>query len=107
MQNSGYSFFRSLTLIVTGLDADIDADVGYANYTVSVINMYFTEYFPRAIAIANGLRAGGYVETFIYTTHAWLVSLYLDCPPHLVLNDGIQLKVSWFARILQIYVLNY
>jgi len=69
-------------------------DVGYANYTVGVINKYFTEYFPRAIEIANGLRTGGYVETFIYTTHAWLVSLYLDCPPNLVLTDGIQLQVS-------------
>jgi len=72
----------------------IAADVGYAAYTINVVNKYFTEYFPRAIEIATGLRNGGYVETFIYTTHAWLVSLYLDCPPHLVLTKGIQLQVS-------------
>jgi len=71
----------------------IDTDVGYADYTVNIINKYFTQYFPRAIAVANGLRDGGYVETLIYTTHAWLVSLYLDCPPNLVLA-GIQLQVS-------------
>lgn len=52
------------------------------------------EYFPRAIDIAKGLRTGGYVDTFIYTTHAWLVSLYLDCPPNLAFADGIQLQVS-------------
>jgi len=72
----------------------IGADVGYANYTISVINEYFTEYFPRAVEIASGLQTGGYVETFIYTTHAWLVSLYLDCPPNLALADGIRLQVT-------------
>lgn len=77
-----------------------DADVGYADYTVNIINKYFTEYFPRAVEIADGLRNGGYVETFIDTTHAWLVSLYLDCPPNLVLAKGIQLQVSVFAGVL-------
>ena len=72
----------------------VGTDVGYANYSVGVINKYFTEYFPRAVDVANGLRSGGYVETFIYTTHAWLVSLYLDCPPNLVLVDGIRLQVT-------------
>jgi len=72
----------------------VGTDVGYADYSVSVINKYFTEYFPRAVDVANGLRSGGYVETFIYTTHAWLVSLYLDCPPNLVLVNGIRLQVT-------------
>jgi len=70
------------------------------NYTICVINKYFTEYFPRAIEIATGLRNGSYVETFIYTTHAWLVSLYLDCPPNLVLADDIQLQVSLSAGVV-------
>jgi len=82
----------------------IGADVGYANYTVNVINKYFTEYFPRAIEIADGLRTGGYVETFIYTTHAWLVSLYLDCPPNLVLADGIRLQVTDSVCLLKMCV---
>jgi len=73
---------------------DIGADVGYANYTVNIINKYFTEYFPRAVEIAKDLWTGGYVETFIYTTHPWLVSLYLDCPPNLRLTDGSQLQVG-------------
>jgi len=91
---SAYCWLQfSRRLISISLSVDIAADVGYANYTVNVINEYFTEYFPRAVAIANGLRTGGYVETFIYTTHPWLVSLYLDCPPNLVLA-GVQLQVS-------------
>jgi len=81
-------------LICISLAVDTGADVGYANYTINIINEYFTEYFPRAIDIARGLRSGGYVETFIYTTHAWLVSLYLDCPSNLILADGIRLQVS-------------
>ena len=67
-------------------------EVGFIN---NVLNMYFTEYFPRAARVGQALSDGGYVETFTYTTHPWLVSLYLDCPPHLILS-GIQLKVSIF-----------
>ncbi|WAR01890.1 hypothetical protein MAR_008448 [Mya arenaria] len=33
----------------------------------------------------------GYVETFIYTTHPWLLSLYINCPYNSSLN-GIMLK---------------
>ncbi|XP_041370965.1 uncharacterized protein LOC121384574 isoform X2 [Gigantopelta aegis] len=67
-------------------------DVGYngipkkTGFVNNVINTYFTEYFPRAINLSQELRKGEYVESFIYTTHPWLVSLYLDCPD-LVLNQ--------------------
>ena len=86
-------------MITISLAVDVGADVGYANFSVRIINEYFTEYFPRAVKIANGLRTGGYVETFIYTTHAWLVSLYLDCPPNLVLTEGIMLQVSQLVSV--------
>ncbi|KAK6192649.1 hypothetical protein SNE40_004086 [Patella caerulea] len=33
----------------------------------------------------------GYEERLIYTTHPWLVSFYLDCPPNLVLS-GVKLQ---------------
>ena len=67
--------------------------MGYANFSIAIVNEYFTTYFDRAADLANQLRDGGYVESFVYTTHPWLVSLYLDCPPHLVLAN-IALKVS-------------
>lgn len=63
-------------------------DVGYASFVSNIINDYFHIYFPRAI------RLGAEAEPdagFIYTTHPWLVSLYLDCPPNLVFND-IEIK---------------
>uniref|UniRef100_A0A0B7AAX7 Glycoside hydrolase family 38 N-terminal domain-containing protein n=1 Tax=Arion vulgaris TaxID=1028688 RepID=A0A0B7AAX7_9EUPU len=55
----------------------LDQDVGFA---VQVLNRYQTEYFVRAINMSRSLINLGYVERFIYTTHPWLVSLYLNCP---------------------------
>ena len=67
-------------------------DVGFngiwplTGFVNNVINKYFTEYFPQAIHLAkNAKHDPSY--SFIYTTHPWLVSLYLDCPPNLVLNN--------------------
>ena len=67
-------------------------DVGYADLVNNILNRYFQHYFSLATAVWRGLKNGGYVETFIYTTHPWLVSLYLDCPPNLVLS-GVKLQV--------------
>jgi hypothetical protein len=44
---------------------------------------YFKDYFPAAIATAAALRARGGPERYVYLTHSWLVSLYLDCPSKL------------------------
>lgn len=71
-------------------------DVGYdgikgTGFINNVLNQYFNVYFPRAIKVSEDLRDQGYVENFIYTTHPWLVSLYVDCPPEFWLN-GIKLK---------------
>ena len=49
-------------------------------YIVNVLNWYFQVYFPRAARLADELRDIRANETFIYTTHPWLVNLYLDCP---------------------------
>ena len=62
-------------------------DVGYANFINVIMDEYFTQYFDRAISLAESLRSGGFSESFIYTTHPWLVSLYLDCPPQLTLAN--------------------
>jgi hypothetical protein len=49
---------------------------GYIN---NILNRYFSLYFPRALAIAAALRALNGPERFIYTTHPFLLSLYLHC----------------------------
>lgn len=45
----------------------------------NILNIYFSTYFPRAIAVADALRSLGGPERLIYTTHAWLVHMYLHC----------------------------
>eukprot|EP01118_Nematostelium_gracile_P005782 TRINITY_DN1838_c0_g1_i1.p1 TRINITY_DN1838_c0_g1~~TRINITY_DN1838_c0_g1_i1.p1 ORF type:complete len:717 (-),score=180.87 TRINITY_DN1838_c0_g1_i1:73-2223(-) len=65
----------SMNHLDIGFDG-IDPTIGYA---VNVINKYFDEYFPLAINVSTQLREKGGIERLIYTTHPWLVSLYLDC----------------------------
>ena len=53
----------------------------YTGALLSVLNMYFVEYFPAAIATAIELRRRGGPERLRYMTHAYIVDLYLECPP--------------------------
>lgn len=53
---------------------------GFTGLISDVVNEYFTNYFPAAVATATSLVARNGTERLIYTTHSWLVSLYLDCP---------------------------
>jgi len=69
------------------------SDVGYADVINDILNEYFQKYFHLATTTWKALKDGGYVETFIYTTHPWLVSMYLDCPPNMVLS-GVKLQVG-------------
>ena len=83
-------------------------DVGYngipkTGFVVNVLNMYFQEYFPRAIRLAAEMNdlypAGG----FIYTTHPWLIKLYLDCPPYLFLS-GVHLECPTESEVQEFEV---
>ena len=40
---------------------------------------YFDVFWPRAMRIAEELRAGGHNETYTYTTFSWLISLFFSC----------------------------
>tara|TARA_B110000208_G_scaffold130755_1_gene158559 strand:- start:3591 stop:4208 length:618 start_codon:yes stop_codon:yes gene_type:complete len=60
-------------------------DVGYTDTAVGVINEYFETFFPRAIAIGAAMRArAGKPERLKWMTQSYLVTLFLDCPPHIV-----------------------
>eukprot|EP01126_Amoeba_proteus_P059319 TRINITY_DN7739_c0_g1_i8.p1 TRINITY_DN7739_c0_g1~~TRINITY_DN7739_c0_g1_i8.p1 ORF type:complete len:363 (-),score=58.11 TRINITY_DN7739_c0_g1_i8:168-1256(-) len=66
-------------------------DVGYNGIPVTgfinnVLNVYFHSHFPRALRLQKALRLLGSTDRFIYTTHPWLVSLYLDCPTLVLAN---------------------
>lgn len=70
-------------------------DVGYNGIPElglinNIMNIYFAEYFPRAISVANALRDHGGPERLIYTTHGWLAHLYMHCPENFTLS-GITL----------------
>ena len=75
-------------------------DIGFAIHTpegnpigfmANVVNSYTSEYFPAAINLARALRELGSPHRFVYTTHPWLVSLYIDCPENVVLANGTKL----------------
>ena len=70
-------------------------DVGYngipgLGLINNIVNRYFSVYFPRAISVAQDLTARNEGPRLIYTTHAWLLSMYLHCPANFTLS-GIPL----------------
>ena len=52
--------------------------MGFTGLTNEVCDLYFNHHFPAAIATAAALRKRGGEEQFIYTSHPWLVTEYLD-----------------------------
>lgn len=55
-------------------------DVGYASFINNIDNEYFHGYFPKAKLLADQMRALEGTDRFIYVTHPWLMSFFLDCP---------------------------
>jgi len=70
-------------------------DVGYNGIPqvgfINILNIHFHEYSPRASRLSDEMYSIDRRAGFVYTTHPWLISLYLDWPPNLVLN-GIPLE---------------
>ena len=82
---------RVHVIFMNHLDVGYDGIYPKTGFINNVLNKYFEIYFPMAISLAKGIKQWNSKLSFIYTTHPWLVSLYLDCPPNMVLN-GIQLS---------------
>ncbi|KAJ9464546.1 hypothetical protein DIPPA_09975 [Diplonema papillatum] len=64
-------------------------DAGYTDTTTNVVNEYFTQFFPRAAALGFELESQAVNASsprLRWLTQAYLVSLYLNCPP----NQGLQ-----------------
>lgn len=61
----------------------IEPELGY---DAAVINKYFDWYFPLAVRLGRLLDSRPGPERHIYTTHSYLVSLYLACPPAMGLH---------------------
>ena len=67
---------------------DVGYHVGYGAFARinEVLQTYVDVFFPRAVAMARALRDLGGSERLLYTSHAWLLSLYLHCPANLTLS---------------------
>jgi hypothetical protein len=52
-----------------------------APFTWALLDYYFNVAFPMAINTSQSLETGGNAS-YVYTTHCWLVSYFLDCPSH-------------------------
>src|SRR5664279_1105236 len=52
-------------------------DAGFIDTQANVVRQYFTEYFPRAIRVANDMRQSG-DQRYVWTTGSWLLYEYLE-----------------------------
>lgn len=52
-------------------------DAGFIDTQTAVVHRYFTEYFPKAIQVAEQLRNSG-TERYVWTTGSWLLYEYLE-----------------------------
>ena len=74
-------------------------DVGYngisptTGFINNVLNTYINTYIPRAYLLHDAMVKGGYEETFIWTTHPWIINMFLNCPQNFTLS-GVTLKVG-------------
>ena len=59
-------------------------DAGFTDQLDTVINSYFSVFFPGAVRLAAELRSQGGEERLRWMTQSWLVALYLECPKHLL-----------------------
>ena len=69
------------------LDVGYDGILPTTGFVNNVLNKYFVEYFPRAIKFAHIMKYLDPDSGFIYTTHPWLLALYLNCPANFTLSD--------------------
>ena len=52
-------------------------DAGFVDTQAAVVRRYFTEYFPKAIQVADEMRQSG-TNRYVWTTGSWLLYEYLE-----------------------------
>lgn len=52
-------------------------DAGFIDTQANVVRRYFSEFFPKAIAVANQMRESGQ-HRYVWTTGSWLLYEYLE-----------------------------
>ena len=65
------------------LDVGLNKALQFAQFcngfATKIVQQYFDDFIPRAISIAKELNDDE--DSFAYTLHPWIVSLYVDCVP--------------------------
>lgn len=56
-------------------------DVGFTDTVAGVVLKYWYQYFPLATKTAAAMNVEGQPLRYVFTTHAWLVDLFFNCPP--------------------------
>lgn len=78
-------------------------DIGFGGvgpetaFDTAVINRYFDWYLPLAVQLGDAMASGAMgPDRHIYTAHAFIVSLYLDCPPGMGLHCPTEVALAAF-----------
>ena len=86
-QEADSSVERVLVVFKTHLD------IGYTDLSSRVERHYIDTFIPKALAVAEELRAAGGEERYVWTTGSWLIWAYLhQASPEQVrrLEEGIR-----------------
>jgi hypothetical protein len=75
-------------------------DIGYVDTMPNVVNRYFDTQFRDAITTSKYFREEGGEINYVWTTHAWLISMYLDCPTGLGFHCPNATELLWFKDAL-------
>ena len=69
-----------------GLDLALKSTADCVGFATNILQRYFDEFIPRAIALANEARAAGGPK-FVYQVHPWVVAMFLDCVSYTVRDN--------------------
>ena len=75
-------------------------DVGFADTAANIVNRYFDHFFADAISTADELIKTGHKERLVFTTHAYLVYLYVNCPPNMGIHCPNESSLASFLKAI-------
>ena len=76
-------------------------DLGFADTLVNIVNRYFDEFFPQAIQLGQEFLHMDREEKFVFTTHSYLIWLYLNCPLESGLHCPDESAISDFKNAVK------
>lgn len=55
-------------------------DIGFTDTVAGIVNKYWHSYLWQAANTSSHLNTPGESPRFVFTTHAWLLDMFFDCP---------------------------